>query len=303
MEDILLVHRKSNSKSFAETAASSSIRLPLPGPVWKTCLRQILFLESSNFSFEATQDDHILRGQDALAFLLEVLCGLHSPVIGETEVLGQFKNFVQEQRDLGNFHFSDNRKWLQFVMAEVKRLRTVHVSGLGSNSYGSLIRRHTRENDHLSLLGAGQLVSEILPWVALKKELQVVSRHPEKLQAFADKWTHLNLETYASLTELNEVLVIAAPIEDLRILNLLQSHGSKVRRIFDLRGETNQLPEMLANTTWKVVSLADLFAELEDSRKENVEKIKSLKNLIAERVVQFTERSELRPLGWDDLCA
>lgn len=74
---------------------------------------------------------------------------------------------------------------------------------------------------------------------------------------------HLNLETYSSLkeklTELNEVLVIAAPIEDLRILNLLQSHGSKVRRIFDLRGETNQLPEMLANTAWKVVSLSDLL--------------------------------------------
>lgn len=273
--------------------------------MWKTCLRQILFIESASFDFTAEAEDQILRGQEALNFLLEVLCGLHSPVLGETEVLGQFKNFIQSRRDAGDFLFSENQKWLQFLMAEVKRVRSDFVNGLGSNSYGSLIRRHTRDHNSITLLGAGQLVSEILPWVALKQNLQVVSRAPEKLQVFADKWPHLQLETYQQMRALNEVLVVAAPLEDLRLSQLLQQQGPQVRVIYDLRGEVNRLPELVAalNAEIQVISLADLFSALEESRKENQEKIKSIKKVISERVVQFMERSELRPMGWDDLCA
>lgn len=297
MEDILLVHRKSNPNSDRPLSGQ--------GVVWKTCLRQILFIESASFDFTAEAEDQILRGQEALNFLLEVLCGLHSPVLGETEVLGQFKNFIQSRRDAGDFLFSENQKWLQFLMAEVKRVRSDFVNGLGSNSYGSLIRRHTRDHNSITLLGAGQLVSEILPWVALKQNLQVVSRAPEKLQVFADKWPHLQLETYQQMRALNEVLVVAAPLEDLRLSQLLQQQGPQVRVIYDLRGEVNRLPELVAalNAEIQVISLADLFSALEESRKENQEKIKSIKKVISERVVQFMERSELRPMGWDDLCA
>ena len=295
MENILLVHRKSNSKSGA---------LPTnEGTLWTTCLRQILFVEEARCDFGIADGDEILAGPNAMGFLLEVLCGLHSPVLGETEVLGQFKNFVQSRRDAGDFLFSENQKWLNFLMTEAKRVRSEFVNGLGSNSYGSLIRRHTRESKSVSLLGAGQLAREILPWMSTKKSMQVVSRDPSKLQVFAEKWAHLKLETYAQPSDLNEVLVIAAPITDSVILDLLQKNGSKTLRIFDLRGEDNQLPTLLANTKWKVHSLNDLFSELNVSCKENQEKIKAIKNIITERVVQFTERSELRPLGWDDLCA
>lgn len=308
MEDILLVHRKSSTKvltadcqsvaSFAGASAYS--REPA---LWKTCLRQIMFLDSSSFSFTAQADDQIFRGQDALAFLMEILCGLHSPVLGETEVWGQFKLFVQERRAKNDPLFVENKKWLQFVLTEVKKIRAEHMKNLGSNSYGSLLRKYTRDSDSVSLFGAGHLVGEILPWVALKKEIHVVSRQPERLNALTDKWPHLQLETYQDLSSLNEVLVIAAPLEDERILTLLKDHGSKVRHVFDLRGEVNQLPDLLAHTGLKIHTLQQLFDEMSESRKENLEKILVLKALIADKTLQFHERTELRPLGWDDLCA
>lgn len=295
MENILLVHRKSNSKSGALPAVE--------GALWKTCLRQILFVEGQKYELEIAEGDEILAGANALSFLLEVLSGLHSPVLGETEVLGQFKNFVQTRREAGDLQFSENQKWLNFLLIEVKRVRSEFVNGLGSNSYGSLIRRRTREHKSVTLLGAGQLVREVLPWMSTKKSMQVISREPSKLQIFAEKWSHLKLETYAQASSMNDVLVIAAPVADSVIIDLLQKGGSQTTRIFDLRGEANDLPSLLAATQWKVHSLNDLFAELDESRKENQEKIKAIKNNITERVVQFTERSELRPLGWDDLCA
>lgn len=295
MEDILLVHRKASAKSLVGE----------PGALWKTCLRQILFVEASNFSFTASEDDQILRGSNALQFLLEVLCGLHSPVLGETEVLGQFKLFVQERRNLGDFHFSEAQKWLQFVLAEVKRIRADQLMSLGSNSYGSLLRKYTREFDGVSIFGSGHLAGEVLPWMALKKNLQVVSRQPEKLQVFAQKWTHLQLNTYSENPALNEVVVIAAPLEDARILQLLDRNGAAVRRIFDLRGEKNHLAPLLQERGdgIELTSLNQLFAEMEEARKENAEKISALKRIITEKVLQFQDRSEHRPLGWDDLCA
>lgn len=296
MEDILLVHRKSSTKSFPETSA---------GSVWKTCLRQILFLEASSFAFDCTEEDQVLRGQEALRFLLEVLCGLHSPVLGETEVLGQFKIFVQERRLQNDFFFSENQKWLQFLLAEVKRIRSDQLMSLGSNSYGSLLRKYNRDSDSVSILGAGHLAGEILPWMALKKELQIVSRQPGKLQHFAAKWPHLQLQTYEQLPALKEVVVIAAPLEDTRLLALISQAGSAVKRVFDLRGEKNRLGESLRDlgSEIEVVSLAQLFDEMEEARKENTEKIAALKTLIAQKVLQFHDRSEHRPLGWDDLCA
>ncbi len=299
MEDILLVHRKSSNNSAHLLSGQALCKRV----VWKTCLRQILFLDADAFPFDIEKEDQILRGEEALHFLLEVLCGLQSPVLGETEVLGQFKNYVQARRDEGDPLFSENQKWLQFLLVEVKRVRAEFVQGLGSNSYGSLIRRQTRSQQSMSLLGAGHLVSEILPWVAAKREVQVISRHPEKLQAFVDKWAHLKLENYTNLQSLKEVLVIAAPLEDSQIMNLLEQHGHQVKFIYDLRGEKNHLPELAQKRDLQVIALSELFVQLEEFRKENLEKIQAIKNIISERVVQFMERSELRPMGWDDLCA
>ena len=138
MEDILLVHRKSN-RNFSPELQQAAI--------WKTCLRQILFItenEINAISDELTSEDQILRGEAGLSLLLEILCGLHSPIVGETEVFGQFKSFIDGRKALNDSLFADHQKWLSFVLTEVKRTRAEHLVGIGSQSYGSLLRRHTK---------------------------------------------------------------------------------------------------------------------------------------------------------------
>ncbi|TAK16175.1 MAG: hypothetical protein EPO35_05870, partial [Acidobacteria bacterium] len=54
---------------------------------WRTCLRDVTFVD------EAHSAD-TLAEEDAYALLLEVLCGLRSPMLGETQVMGQFKAFL-----------------------------------------------------------------------------------------------------------------------------------------------------------------------------------------------------------------
>src|SRR5205085_5331838 len=82
----------------------------------------------------------VFRGQQAYAFLLEVICGLNSPIVGETAVMGQFKDFLLDAKfprtSWGNFL----RQLVTNLMIDAKRVRARHMQGIGSQSYGSLVR-------------------------------------------------------------------------------------------------------------------------------------------------------------------
>ncbi|MGH9904348.1 MAG: hypothetical protein ACRD8U_02050, partial [Pyrinomonadaceae bacterium] len=59
------------------------------GLQWETCLRRIVFVPPDQVAaisvIRGTSSD-IYHGEDAYRFLLEAICGLHSPLVGETEV-------------------------------------------------------------------------------------------------------------------------------------------------------------------------------------------------------------------------
>lgn len=307
MEDILLVHRKSN-KNFVLADTSDDSLLLQKGLVWKTCLRQILFCSEADLAQVSSclnEHDEILRGENALTLLLEILCGLHSPIVGETEVFGQFKIFVDARKQAADPAFGDHQRWLQFIMAEVKRTRAEHLVGLGSQSYGSLVRRYAKDIGSVSICGSGQLAQEILPWLAHKKSLQVICRDPSKLEGFSAKYQNLSVTTYQQSYVHGEALIIAAPLTDARILELLYRQETRPSAIFDLRGEENELTALLAKSFphVAVMGLHQFFAEIEENKKETSTKMEALKSELLEKSIAFMQRTELRPLGWDDLCA
>ncbi|MFM6929389.1 MAG: hypothetical protein ACKOX6_13055 [Bdellovibrio sp.] len=299
MEDILLVHRKS-SKNFAESLQDSA--------VWKTCLRQILFCredEVNNFLEVLEPEDKILRGEEGLSLLLEILCGLHSPIVGETEVFGQFRQFVDSRKTLNDTLFADNQKWLNFIMAEVKRTRAEHLVGIGSQSYGSLLRRYSKDMDSVTICGSGQLAQEILPWVAHKRTVQVLCRECTKMRSFAEKFDNLSIVNYNEAYVHGEAMVIAAPLSDARILELIAKQDTRPVVIYDLRGEENNLPALIQEKFPRVtlMTLQQFFAEIEETKKDRQTKIQQIKEYLMEKALAFAQRTELRPLGWDDICA
>lgn len=307
MEDILLVHRKSNINFGDNLPANFSASLQ-DAAVWKTCLRKILFCTEADLNGYAEvfqKEDQILRGEAALSLLLEILCGLHSPIVGETEVFGQFKNFIESRKQAGDVLFGDHQKWLQFVLAEVKKTRAEHLVGIGSQSYGSLLRRYAKDVEDITICGSGHLAQEILPWLAHKKSMQVLCRDVSKMENFAAKYENLSVNNYNDSYVHGEAMVIAAPLTDTRVLELISRQETRPRFIFDLRGEENNLAKSLA-AHFPHVSLMGLhqfFAEIEENKKETDQKIQALKQSLLDKALAFMQRTELRPLGWDDLCA
>jgi hypothetical protein len=159
----------------------------------KTCLREVRIaalppdfqpapMEARAAGYEA------YSGTDAYRFLLQLACGLESQIAGETEILGQIK---QSWRDYETAHAEEARSlrpWMQRLLQDTKEVRTEYVVGIGSATYGSLVRRllgGTLTGPTL-LLGAGQLAETILPFLDTG-EVLVWNRSRERAEAMLSR--------------------------------------------------------------------------------------------------------------------
>jgi glutamyl-tRNA reductase len=291
MQDISILHRHSH-KGFQGITDQNL--------VWKTCLRQIVFLpDGSNVPFE--EGDELYSGTEAFAFLLEIICGLRSPIVGETEIFGQFKNFTSQALELKSAMTLQLRGFFQSLIQVAKSLRAEHLVGLGSQGYGSLVRKLSKNNPGVTLLGSGQLVEEILPWLSKQKDLQVICRHPEKAQRFVEKIPALKIDSFIGVEEVYPCLVVAAPLSDDELLQWLKPHKAqnKIQKILDLRGELEK-PELFYE--YQFIGLKEVFKNIEENKKDLSQRVLTLKDLVQRRAQEYFERSLHRPFGWEDLC-
>lgn len=159
----------------------------------KTCLREVRIATLPPDSRPAPMEAHAAgyeaySGAEAYRFLLQLACGLESEIAGETEILGQIK---QSWRDYEAAHAAEARAlrpWMQRLLQDTKEVRTEYVVGLGSATYGSLVRRllgGTPTGPTL-LVGAGQLAETILPFLDTG-EVLVWNRSRERAEAMMSR--------------------------------------------------------------------------------------------------------------------
>jgi glutamyl-tRNA reductase len=290
MDEISLLHRH-GTKTIAGLAEQTL--------VWKTCLRQIAFLTGASQTLTLEEGDELYSGADGFAFLLEVICGLQSPVVGETEVFGQFKTFTAQALENKEAITPSLRSLFQSLIQNTKSIRAEHLLGLGSQGYGSLVRKLSKSASAVTLLGSGQLVEEILPWLAKQKTLQVVCRNPAKALRHQEKYPDLKIARISDVAEVHSCVVIAAPLSDQELLQWLQRQGAQVHKVLDLRGELER-PELFKE--YQFIGLKDFFASIEQNKQDLGFKVVTLKQVVQRKAQDYYERILHRPYGWEDLC-
>lgn len=279
MQDFILVHRKQNGNP-----------LVLNVPTWTTCLRQIAFLknwelEDSKNSLEKT--DEVFEGYQALQFLIQVVCGLQSTLIGETEVHGQFKKFISDHTELKNLG--------EAVLVVAKKIRTDHLSDLGSQSYGSYIRKKIANGNSVSLIGAGMLVQEILPWLKKIERVDLHVRNLDKASELKKLFPFIQIKSLEDKI-VSPYVVVAAHIENSLVKDLIPTN---LKSVFDLRG--GQVLE-LQNQKLSYESLPVIMEQI-----QRTQVILRSKLLAAEKDITLAsdvilKKLWLRPGGWEDLC-
>lgn len=269
--------------------------IPAGAPVWRTCLREVWFAEEAGERSSVDRGPAPIVEGEAYRLLLEILCGLQSPMLGETQVMGQFKSFLSS---LGGEH-----AWLrrlgQRLLADAREVRTQHLQGLGSRSYGSAVRRYLDEVSHVAVIGTGKLAQEILPFLADDGRS-------------VDQWgrtaADLPSVTFRQLDAQNDdgvpstvptALIVAASVSSGVVDRIAARYGA-LRSVIDLRGE---LGLAALHVAAPIITLQDLFARMAAASGSALHRIEAARSDIASRSRRYELRGELRPFGWDDLCA
>jgi glutamyl-tRNA reductase len=250
--------------------------------VWRTCVREIGFLEAGHDVDVPAGVDH-LEDAAAYALLLEVVCGLQSPLAGETQVMGQFKQFVSALGPEGE----RVRRVAQRELTDATENRTVHLQGLGARAYGSLVRQQVRGAAVVALIGTGALAREIEPAVA-----DVAQVHT---------WDRAAQANAAARPRIGEpaMLIVAAPVDASVVARVAAVYG-RLFGLIDLRGEPNDgLPALDV----PIVRLPDLFRASHQASERAAVRIAAARRDIRARSHALAHRDELHPFGWDDLCA
>ncbi len=280
---------------------------------FSTCLREVLI----SMTAEPRETDFVqsgspqaagiefFAGEQAYQFLLELISGLKSEVIGETEVFGQFKSFLsllEKQDTLAWYHF---KALARALVIDCKTLREKFLTNLGQQSYGSLVRRHLGEHDNVLVLGGGILTKDILPWLQnpqhkYQRQIQVLIRSQAKL---ADLISQFPKTLFCDLKQKQSMespycLIIAAPVSNPDLRHWIKTWG-KPELVLDLRDlETEKLEIGLP---W--YCLKELFAELKEQNLFLQKTVALAKAEIVQMTLVRMESVTLRPYGWEDVCA
>lgn len=252
---------------------------------FRTCLRDVVFLDGDETGVTpGAEHDTLLENGDAYTRLVEIVCGLQSPLAGETQVQGQFKAFLDtlEPQACG---------WLRGigrqVLTDARVIRERHLRGLGSRTYGSAARRHTRDCAHIALIGAGALAHDIEPYLAGTHTI--------------DRWTRTELADANDSRGTSETtaVIVAAPVDSCTIARVARRYPN-LRRVIDLRAEAERTT---IDAAAPVVTLSDIFINTSGHDDAESPQVREARRMARQCGRRFDTREELHPFGWDDLCA
>lgn len=156
------------------------------GFVLESCLRWIVV--SRQLPESVPNSTQVFQGIDAYRFLLEIACGLHSKMQGESEIFGQIKQAWKVYHAEQPLASRELHTFMQRLFADTKRIRTEHLHGIGGQSYAGAVHKllGLRKDHSLLILGAGQFGSMFAEKLKNKvSHLTVMNRSANPLVAQA----------------------------------------------------------------------------------------------------------------------
>lgn len=158
--------------------------------VLTTCQRSLVVaFDKMPFKQSELPAHELKTGQDAYLFLLETICGLKSKLIGENEIVGQFK---EAYKIYAASTLKDTRllKILEKLFKDAKDIRTQYLIGISQKTYASLTRRHLIQRakaEHVVIVGSGQLAEDLINQFKKKARVSLCARNSTRVAELASQ--------------------------------------------------------------------------------------------------------------------
>lgn len=136
------------------------------------------------------------EGKEAYLFLLETICGLKSKLLGESEVVSQFKEAFSKYI-AGNTRSNVIIKVLEKLFKDAKDIRREYLLEIGQQSYAGISRKilqtYTSTDNKVLILGSGKLAFDVIKQLGKKFEIYLSARNLEKSIELIAKFPELNI--------------------------------------------------------------------------------------------------------------
>ena len=249
------------------------------------------------------QCHYVYQGEQAVAHMMKVACGLDSMILGEPQILGQLKEAFSIARSAGTVA-TQLDKWFQQSFAAAKQVRTETDIGASAVSVAyaavSLAKRLFGELDNMTTLyiGAGEtieLVARHFNEIA-DLEMIVANRTRERAEELAGQYNATSIALTEIPAHLHKAdIVISSTASPLPILGkgLVEKaiETRKHKPIFmidlavprDIEVEVDELPDIYL---YDVDDLQDVIKENIRVRERAAEEAK---NIISEQSNRFMQ--------------
>jgi glutamyl-tRNA reductase len=169
---------------------SAAVPEQIPGYMFvlKTCQRTlVLTFDHPTYEHFSFSNQQPLAGEEAYIFLLETICGLKSKLIGENEIVGQFKEAykIYSQATLRDTRL---QRILEKLFKDAKEIRTEYLIGISQKTYASLARKHFIQRakaSHIVVIGSGALAEDLINQFKKKALVSICARNTEKVNELA----------------------------------------------------------------------------------------------------------------------
>lgn len=148
--------------------------------ILKTCQRTLVLAYDRHPFINDRLPEHVLQtGDEAYLYLLETICGLKSKLIGENEIVGQFK---EAYKIYSQTTLKDTKLLLilEKLFKDAKDIRTQYLIGISQKTYASLTRRHLIQKaraEHVVVIGSGALAEDLINQFKKKARVSICARN------------------------------------------------------------------------------------------------------------------------------
>lgn len=249
-------------------------------------------------------------GLEAYQFLLETICGLKSRILGENEIVHQFKEaylqFMETERP--------NRlvqNLLEKLFKDAKDIRSEYLKNIGLQTYAGITRKLLIErlapNESVVLLGSGELAEDLLKICGRRFNLILCARNNQRVQELKKSYSFEVLpweKRDDALMAANIINTIGTKDEiftSKALKDFSQQEDSKL--VIDL-AEPSPVPwkELRPLESKRIFTLEEVFQQGERYNQEKRTKVQSATNAIKERTKHRESHFTLHlPFGWDEL--